>query len=400
VDFFDQQERARRQTRYLIGLFGLAVLMVVCLFYLALSPILYAFRHPLISEAWWNPMQLAITFFFLLGEALVHPLHFLELIWDPRQAGWIALGTLTSIALGCFYKIRLLSGGGPAVAELLGGRRLEANTSNPEERQLWNVVEEMAVASGMPMPEVYVLDRERGINTFAAGHTQEDVAIGITSGALKLLKREELQGAIAHEFSHVLYGDTRLNMRLMGLVHGLFWPTIVGRVLLRGTSRAPEMGQSIFDDQVSELRSPLVPLACVFLALGSIGSPLVRWIKSLICREREWLADAAAVQFARNRAGIEGALKKVGGLLKQGRLDTPLAEAASHFYFVNCAHEPWFGFQSTHPPLPKRIRALDPAFDGTFQRLRSLPSLEAAYDLRYEESVRRAREAAAAHPEE
>jgi len=398
MDFFDRQERARKQTRLLICLFGLAVLVVICLYYLALSPILYAFRHPLVAEAWWNPMQLVITFFFLLGEALVRPLHFLDLIWDPRPAGWIALGTLTSIALGCFYKIRLLSRGGPAVAELLGGRRVEANTSNPEERLLRNVVEEMAVASGMPMPEVYVLDRERGINTFAAGHTREDVAIGITSGALKLLKREELQGAIAHEFSHVLYGDTRLNMRLMGLMHGLFWPTIAGRVLLRGTSRAPEMGQSVFDGQVPELRAPLVPLACVFLALGSLGSPLVRWIKSLICREREWLADAAAVQFTRNRDGIEGALKKVGGLLKQGRLDTPFAETASHFYFVNCTHEPWFGFQSTHPPLTKRIRALDPAFDGAFQRLRSLPSLEAAYDLRYEESVRRARAEAKTRP--
>jgi len=372
-------------------LFGFAVLAVVALFYLTASPVLYAFRHPIIREAWWNPMQILITFFFLLGEALVRPLHFLQLIWDPRQALWIVAITLTSIALGCVYKFRRLAHGGPAVAKLLGGRRAEPDGLDPAERRLCGVVEEMAIASGMPMPEVYVLDRERGINTFAAGHTREDVAIGVTLGALKLLTREELQGAIAHEFSHVLNGDTRLNMKLMALMHGLFWPTIVGRMLLRGTAEPPPDDASILDEDVSELRKPLVPLACFFLLIGGIGSPLVRWIKSRICREREWLADAAAVQFTRNPIGIEGALKKVGGLLKQGRLDTALAETASHFYLVNCKHDPWFGFQATHPPLAKRIVALDPQFDGTFQRIHSLPSHDEIFDQRYEAAVRRAR---------
>jgi Zn-dependent protease with chaperone function len=391
VDFFVQQDHARRYTRLLMVLFGLAVLVVMALFYLALAPIFYAFHHPLLKEAWWNPMTILITTFFLLGEALVRPVHFFKLIWNPHQAGWIAFGTLTSIALGCFYKIRRLSRGGPAVAELLGGRRVEPGTSNPDERRLRNVVEEMAIASVMPVPEIYVLDRERGINTFAAGHTRNDVAIGVTLGCLKLLDRDELQGVIAHEFSHVLNGDTRLNMRLMGLVHGLFWPTIVGRVLLRGSSEAPPMGASIFDEDVSEINKPLVPIACFFLLIGSLGSPLVRLIKSLICREREWLADAAAVQFTRNPAGIENALKKIGGLLKQGRLDTPHAESASHLYFANSSFDPWFSFQATHPPLAKRILAIDPQFDGKFQHLQSLPTREAEFDHRYEESVRRAR---------
>ena len=227
----------------------------------------------------------------------------------------------------------MLAAGGPAVAELLGGRRVESDTWDADERRLCNVVSEMAVASGMPQPTIYVLDRERGINSFAAGHTREDVAIGVTLGCLVLLTREELQGVIAHEFSHILNGDTRLNMRLMALCHGLFWPTIVGRILLRGRSDAPEIGDSIFDDTVPELSQPLVPLACFFLMLGSVSSPLVRLIKSMICREREWLADAAAVQYTRNPPGIEGALRKIGGLLKQGRLDTAYAESASHFYF-------------------------------------------------------------------
>jgi len=399
VDFFAQQDHARRQTRLLLALFGMSVLVVIALLYLVLAPVVYAFHHPMLKEAWWNPMAVLIMVCFLLGEGLLSPVHFLKLIWNPHLAGWVALGTLISIALGCSYKIRQLLRGGPAVAELLGGRRIESGTSNPNERKLRNVVEEMAIVSGMPAPEVYVLDRERGINTFAAGHTRDDVAIGVTYGCLKLLNRDELQGVIAHEFSHVLNGDTRLNMKLMALAHGLFWPTIVGRILLYDSSEAPEMGESIFDEEVPEINRPLAPLACVFLIIGGIGAPLVRLIKSLICREREWLADAAAVQFTRNPAGIEGALKKIGGLLKQGRLDTPFAETASHLYFVNSRHEPWFGLQSTHPPLKKRILAIDPAFDGRFQRIHSLPSHDAEYDRLYEESVRRARAEAEAHPE-
>ena len=391
MDFFDRQDHARQQTGLLKGLFGLAVLAVVALNYLLLASVIWAFQHPLIAEAWWDPVAFLITALFLFGEALVHPLHFLQLIWNPNIAAWITLGTLVPIAAGCVYKIRLLSTGGPAVAELLGGRRVDPNARDPDEKKLRNVVEEIALASGMPCPEIYVLNRERGINTFAAGHTRRDVAIGVTFGCLKLLTRDELQGVIAHEFSHILNGDTRLNMQLMGLVHGLFWPTIVGRILLRGTSQAPEIGESIFDEGVSGVSKLLAPIACIFLIIGSAGSPLVRLIKSLVCWQREWLADAAAIQFTRNPAGIEGALKKVGGLPKQGRLETPYAETASHFYFVNCVPDPWFRFQSTHPPLIKRILAIDPLFDGRFQHIKSLPSPDAAFDCIYEESVRRAR---------
>jgi Zn-dependent protease with chaperone function len=390
MDFFAQQERVQRQTRWLICLFGLSVLLVVALVYLALASVLWAFQHPLVPEARWNPMALLITELIVLLRALIHPLHFLKSIWQPHLAAGIALGSLGSIAAGCWYKLRLLAQGGPAVAEWLGGRRVPPGTSDPNERRLRNVVEEMAVAAGIAVPEVYVLDRERGINTFAAGHTREDVAIGVTFGCLKLLDRDELQGVIAHEFSHVLNGDTRLNMRLMALAHGLFWPTIAGRALFYGTDSEPLSDASFFEDYDYAWRLPFAPVAIPLLAIGSIGSPLVRWMKSLICRDREWLADAAAVQFTRNPAGIANALKKVGGLLKQGRLDTPYAESASHFYFVNCVHDPWFQFQSTHPPVTKRIRALDPQFDGLLKHIRSLPSHDPELDRIYEESVRRA----------
>ncbi len=382
MDFFDQEAHAQRRTRLLLCLFGLAVFAFVVLTYLILA--------------------LPLRFF---SRALVTSTGFFQWIWDPRLAFWVTVGTLVSTALGCFYKMRLLSGGGPAVAGLLGGRKVEENPASPDEKRLRDVVEEMAVASGLTRPQIYVLDCERGINAFAAGHARDDVAIGVTLGALKLLNRDELQGIIAHEFSHVLNGDTRLNMKLMALAHGLFWPTIVGRVLVRGSARAREIGESIFDEGTSPVFLPTAPIGVLFLIVGGITAPSVRLIKSLICREREWLADAAAVQFTRNPAGIAGALKKIGGLFKQGRLDTPCAETASHLYFSNSTYDPWFNFLSTHPPLAKRILAIDPAFDGQFPHVNSLPrqadaNPEAAkYDRLYEESVRHAREEAKARGE-
>jgi Zn-dependent protease with chaperone function len=316
-------------------------------------------------------------------------MEFLKSIWNPYLFCWVTLVSLTSVALGSLYKIRLLSAGGSAVAELLDGRCVETNTSDPDEQRLRHVVEEMAIASGMPVPEIYVLDNERGINAFSAGHTRDDVVIGITRGCLKLLNRDELQGVIAHEFSHILNGDTRLNLRLMGLMHGLFWPTPVGRILVRGSTQARDPDESIFDDVTIPFFLPTAPVGVLFLIVGSISSPFVRLIKSLICCNREWLADAAAVQFTRNPAGIGGALKKIGGLLKQGRLDSPHAETASHLYFVNYSHDSWFSCQSTHPPLAKRVLAIDPAFDGQFPKVKTLPPNQFERDQVYEQTLAR-----------
>jgi Zn-dependent protease with chaperone function len=398
TDFFDREAHARKQTSLLMWLFGLAVLAVVLLAYLVFASVARVFEHPIIPEHPWNPIFLFSTAIFVFGSALIDPLDFLKLTWNPQIFCWSTIGTLILIAAGCYYKIRLLSGGGSAVAELLGGRKIDDDPADLNEKKLRDVVEEMAIASGMSVPEIYVLDRERGINTFAAGHTRDDVAIGVTFGAMKLLTRDELQGVIAHEFSHVLNGDTRLNMKLMGLAHGLSWPTIVGRVLVRGTAQPLEIDASIFDKDAKVTVLPTAPIGILFLIIGGISSPFVRLLKSLICREREWLADAAAVQFTRNPAGIEGAFIKIGGLLKQGRFDSPYAETASHLYFANSTYDPWFSFLSTHPPLPKRILAIDPAFDGQFQHIMSLPRPEvaeaAAYDQKYQENLRRAREEA------
>ncbi len=390
MDFFDQEARARKQTRRLIRLFGLAVLVVVVLTNLALAVVIHAFKHPLFPGVWWNPFIFLVTLLDLCGEAVVFPMDFLKLIWNPYLFCWVTLISLTSVALGSLYKIRRLAAGGSVVADLLDGRCIETNTADPDEQRLRHVVEEMAIASGMSVPEIYVLDNERGINAFSAGHTRDDVAIGVTRGCLKLLTRDELQGVIAHEFSHILNGDTRLNLRLMGLMHGLFWPTPVGRILVRGSSQARDPDESIFDEDTNPFFLPTAPIGILFLIVGGISSPFVRLIKSRICREREWLADAAAVQFTRNPPGVAGALKKIGGLYKQGRLDTPNAETASHLYFANSALDPLFNFQSTHPPLAKRVLAIDPAFDGQFPKVKSLPPNQYERDQIYEQTVARA----------
>jgi Zn-dependent protease with chaperone function len=385
MDFFDRQEHARRQTRLLLAYFAAAVVVIIVVGYLIFASLVLPFMKPLPHGPKIPNFALAAA--WLVGEAILHPLYYLRWTWDPRLFAGFAAGSTLIVALGSFYKMRQLAAGGRVVAELLGGRRIEPNPVEPDGQKLRNVVEEMAIASGSPVPETYVLDNERGINAFAAGHTRSDIAIGVTRGCLKLLSRDELQGVIAHEFSHILSGDTRLNMRLMGIAHGVLWPVILGRVLVRGSNRPSEPGESILDGEASVLRTPAILAGYLLLAAGSIGLPFVRLIKSAICREREWLADAAAVQFTRYPDGIAGALKKIGGLLKQGRLDTPYAETASHLYFANSSFTPWFGFLSTHPPLARRVRAIDPVFDGQFPKVIALTASQAEREQRYERAV-------------
>src|SRR5882724_6092964 len=260
MDFFDREARAQQQTRLLLWLFGLAVLAVVMLAYLVFALLAHVFERSI----------------------------FFEHLSNIQLFCYSTIATLILIAGGCYYKMRLLSGGGSAVAEMLGGRKIDDDPSDLNEKKLCDVVAEMAIASGMSVPEIYVLDCERGINSFAAGHTRDDVAIGVTFGAMKLLTRDELQGVIAHEFSHVLNGDTRLNMRLMGLAHGLFWPTIVGRQLLYASVQLTS-DDDLFDESRPQVILPLIPVALLFLLLGAIGLPFVRVLKCAICRQREWL---------------------------------------------------------------------------------------------------------------
>jgi Zn-dependent protease with chaperone function/uncharacterized tellurite resistance protein B-like protein len=245
---------------------------------------------------------------------------------------------------------------------MMGGRLVKPNSSDPDERKLLNVVEEMAIASGVPVPQVYVMDEENGINAFAAGHKPGDATVTVTRGCMKLLSRDELQGVIGHEFSHILNGDMRLNLRLMGIIFGILCLAVIGRVLLQTSRGGGGRGRG---------QNPLPLLGLALLIIGYIGVFFGRLIQAAVSRQREFLADASSVQFTRNPGGITGALKKIGGLGETGsRLGHAHAEELSHLFFGNGVSEPFIGLLETHPPLPERIRVFDPNFDGKFPYVR------------------------------
>ncbi len=240
----------------------------------------------------------------------------------------------------------------------MGGTLVPADVQDPLRRRLRNVVEEMAIASGVPVPEIYVLEEESGINAFAAGFTPSDAAVAVTRGTLELLDRDELQGVIAHEFSHILNGDMRLNIRLMGVLFGIMVLGLIGRLIVRGGHHT-----SI----ISSRRDRGAPVALVIglglMVVGGIGVFFARVIKAGISRQREYLADASAVQFTRQSSGIANALKKIGGYSEGSLIKSADPEEVSHMLFGTGAR--FCSLFATHPPLVARIQALDPSFRDT-----------------------------------
>jgi Zn-dependent protease with chaperone function len=331
MDFFTAQERARRRSRVMAGLFGLAIVAIVLLLYLPLN--------------------------FLVGATTRgFDLHLLALV-----AGPVSLFILA----GSWWRMRALRAGGPTVAASLGGRRVMPSTTDPAERRLMNIVEEMGLASGVPVPAVFVLDREEGINAFAAGYSIHDAAVAVTRGCLERLDREELQGVIAHEFSHILNGDMRLNIKMVGLLHGILLLTIVGRGILHGSTRSRRratFGRGGKNDGAMAG----IAAGLALLVVGYLGVFFGKLIKSAFSREREYLADAAAVQFTRSPHGIAGALKKISMLHPGSVIHDPHAEELSHLFFARGLRETWLTFFKTHPPVQERIRRVDPAWDGRY----------------------------------
>ena len=331
MDFFSAQDLARRQTKRLVLLFVLAIVAIVISIYFVFAGIAIGVEKN--------------------GDS---PGSFVEQLWNPPLLILVTAGTLLVIGLGSIWKFLELRSGGASVAEMLGGRRLANNTADAEERVVLNVVEEMALASGIPVPPVYVLDNEKSINAFAAGHGPGDCVIGVNRGTIHQLTRDELQGVIAHEYSHILSGDMRLNLRLMALLNGILVLSIIGYYLLRagamsGGSRGGKNNSG----------GPYIAIIgiCVFI-IGSVGLFFSKVIKAAISRQREYLADASAVQFTRNPDSIGGALKM---LARYGsKLDSENAESASHMFFGSSTTS-WL---STHPPLDDRIKRVDPSFQG------------------------------------
>lgn len=338
MDFFQSQDDARRRTRRLVVLFVLSVAAIILLLYIA------------------------------AGFATQ---------WKGGLLNWSLLGTIAAVSagtigLGSGFKILQLSGGGSVLARELGGRAVDPDTRHPEERRLLNIVEEMSLASGIPVPAVWVMDDEEGINAFAAGHGPADAVVGVTRGCMKALTRDELQGVIAHEFSHILNGDMRLNLRLIGVVHGLLVMAILGRVVMRLAAEMRGSGK----DNKGDPTVGVFLAGAVLCALGYLGVFFGKLIKSAISRQREFLADASAVQFTRNPDSIGGALLKIGGYAYGSELKNPRTEEASHMMFSNALKSSFSDALASHPPLEQRIKAILPQWDGKWPEVH-LPDIEA-----------------------
>lgn len=339
TDFFQQQDTARRGTTRLVVLFSLAVLAIVVSVELLLAATMgFLGRDPETNEIDWTTVA------------------------DPRLLLLAVGGTLLVVGGGSLYKIAQLRGGGRVIAEELGGRLVDGSTSDPVERRLLNVVEEMAIASGTSTPPVYIMDGEAGINAFAAGFAPQDAVIGVTRGAATTLDRDELQGVIAHEFSHILNGDMRLNIRLMGMLHGIFLIGMIGYFILRVSFYSGAGGGRSRD---SKGALPILALGAGLAVVGFAGTFFGNLIKAAVSRQREFLADSSAVQFTRHPGGIAGALKKIGGFVTGSKVENPNAPQASHMFFGR-ATSGFSAMFSTHPPLGERIRRIDPSWDGEF----------------------------------
>jgi len=306
--FFERQETARAQTLRLLLLFGLTVIALL----LAVNG------------------ALALAWRLITPGFSGYPAHFFAVNTSV---------TLLFVLGGWWLETSALSSGGEALARRVGAREAWP-ASREAEHKLRNIIDELAIAASMKPPLAMVLPRLDAINAFAAGWGEDDAVIAVTQGALDKLTRDELQGLAAHELSHLREGDTRLNMRLAGMVFGLEMVFNLGRSMCE----ADENGQRSF------LALPGFPI----LVTGSLGWLAGRALKAAISRQREFLADARAVQFTRSREGLGGVLRKVAGELEQGMAPSrSLHPAVQHMLLVDMRAEGrWF---ASHPPLTERI---------------------------------------------
>lgn len=332
MDFFEHQEKAKNKTVWLVFFFGVAVTLIVLAVYLVAA---VNFRiSPTLEPEHWE-----------ISGLLRY--------WDPQLFAWVGGGTLLLILSGSLYKIKVLGDrGGEGVAEMFVGEYLHSGTRNADEKRLVNIVEEMSIAAGISVPRIYLMEGE-GINAFAAGYSVNNAVIGVTRGCLQKLSRQELQGVIAHEFSHIINGDMKINIQLIGLLHGILLLSIVGRTLMRATSRGRGKG-----------RGPLIAVGLSLMIIGSIGVFFGRLIKAGVSRQREFLADATAVQYTRDPGGIYGALEKISLDDHGSIVDNPASEEVAHLFFGNAVTSSFlgqaFGLLASHPPLKERMKRVLP----------------------------------------
>ncbi len=336
MDFFHHQDTARQRTGLLVMLFTLAVLAITGLV---------------------SVISIGIYFYFT-GEPFTT-----QSIISYCLLSFV--GVLLVVSISSFVRLsELNANGGRGVAESIGGKLISTDTSNAKHRQLLNVVEEMSIASGIPVPPVYVLAEEHGINAFAAGMSIDDAVIGVTQGALDAFSRDELQGVIAHEFSHILNGDMRLNTRLIGALFGITCIAHFGHLILDNSNSTRHVSRSSSDSNKGFAVIILIAIVC--LVLGWLGTLFGNMIKAAISRQREFLADASAVQFTRNDQGIAGALKKIGSNVQGSTLNTKASDEMSHMMFGQSKLSGFSSLFATHPPLDERIRRIEPNWDGSY----------------------------------
>ncbi|HCM1035180.1 TPA: M48 family metallopeptidase [Vibrio parahaemolyticus] len=336
MDFFHYQDTARQRTGLLVMLFTLAVLAITGLV---------------------SVISIGIYFYFT-GEPFTT-----QSIISYCLLSFV--GVLLVVSISSFIRLsELNANGGRGVAESIGGKLISTDTSNAKHRQLLNVVEEMSIASGIPVPPVYVMAEEHGINAFAAGMSINDAVIGVTQGALDAFSRDELQGVIAHEFSHILNGDMRLNTRLIGALFGITCIAHFGHLILDNSNSTRHVSRSSSDSNKGFAVIILIAIVC--LVLGWLGTLFGNMIKAAISRQREFLADASAVQFTRNDQGIAGALKKIGSNVQGSTLNTKASDEMSHMMFGQSKLSGFSSLFATHPPLDERIRRIEPNWDGIY----------------------------------
>ncbi len=345
MNFFQHQDQARKKTTQLVILLIAAVITLIAITILAVAVFIYFFQNHTDSITAANAYSKGFT------------THLFQL-FNSELILYITAGVIAVVALGSLYKSIQLSAGGKAVAESLGGRLLSSDTRDADERRVLNVIEEMAIASGNPVPQVYILD-EPSINAFAAGQNRRNAVIGVTRGCIKLLNRDELQGVMAHEFSHIHNGDMKLNMRLVAILHGILVIGLIGYFILHGSGY-----RAIGKRDKNTGQQAMLGLALV--AIGYSGTFFGNMIKAAVSRQREFLADASAVQFTRNPDGISGALKKIGGFSQGSHISSGAASEFSHMYFGQGIKTAFSGLMATHPPLPIRIHRIQPKWEGDF----------------------------------
>ncbi len=337
MDFFKSQDVARHNTMKLVLFFILAVVSMIVLTNFLVMFVFGYFNSETLTSGRFN--------------------------WEIFIV--VAVGIITLVSLGSLYKTFSLSSGGARVAEQMSGKLIVDDSGDPDKQRLLNVVEEMAIAAGMPVPPVYLLE-EAGINAFAAGHDPSDAVIGVTRGAIQKLTRDELQGVVAHEFSHILNGDMRLNIRLIGILHGILLIGLMGYYIMRFGPRSRN----------SKGGGGIMVMGMGMMVIGYAGTFFGNLIKAAVSRQREYLADAAAVQFTRNPDGIGGALIRIGTKATGGILDNPKSGEISHSLFCQGITSSLLSLFSTHPPLSERISRIIPSWDGEFNaKYRSKPAV-------------------------